>query len=110
MIEEILNKIDANEISFADVISFIKEKYNYTPSAFSNGKLQNKEVENQGSAKVFFFAQFHKVSKENTLKLFVEHYQNVLENPEADNHQNIRQFMIFGWEGIQFKNTVLLPK
>jgi hypothetical protein len=34
----------------------------------------------------------------------------VLENLEGDDHQNIRNFMKYGWEGIQFKNEALQEK
>ena len=110
MIQDLLNKIDTNEIVFEDVISFIETNYTYSPSAFLNGKQVNAENENQGSAKVFSFAQLNNLSKEETLKLFVEHYQYVLETPEEINHQNIRQFMIYGWDGIQFEKQVLKHK
>ena len=33
------------------------------------------------------------------MKLFGEHYRSVKENPEGDDHQNIRNFMKYGWEG-----------
>jgi len=110
MIQDLLNKINANEILFADVISFIETNFVCSPSSFSNGKQLNAENENQGSAKVFSFAQLNNLSKEETLKLFVEHYQSVLETPEESNHQNIRQFMIHGWDGIKFENQVLKLK
>jgi HopJ type III effector protein len=32
---------------------------------------------------------------------------DVLENPEATNHQNIRNFMKTGWAGISFEGTAL---
>lgn len=110
MIQDLLDKIDTNEIVFSDVISFIESNYDCVPSAFSNGKQLNAENENQGSAKVFSFAQLNNLSKEETLKLFVEHYQSVLETPDETNHQNIRQFMIHGWDGIKFEKQVLKLK
>ena len=110
MIQDLLNKIDTNEIIFTDVISFIEKNYTYSPSAFSNGKQLNAENENQGSAKVFSFAQLNNLNEEDTLKLFVEHYQSVLDTPEETNHQNIRQFMIYGWDGIKFEKQVLKLK
>ena len=110
MIQDLLNKIDSKEVVFTDVIAFIEDNYNYSPSAFSNGKQLNAETENQGSAKVLYFAQLNNLSKEDTLKLFVEHYQAVLETPEETNHQNIRQFMINGWDGVKFENQVLASK
>nr|WP_297306193.1 HopJ type III effector protein [uncultured Flavobacterium sp.] len=110
MVQDLLKKIENKEIVFSDVIAFIEENYNYTASAFSNGNQENAEDENQGSAKVLFFAKLNNLSKQDTLKLFVEHYQAVLETPTETNHQNIRQFMVNGWDGVSFQNTVLEVK
>jgi hypothetical protein len=71
---------------------------------------QNEAGENQGSAKVFAFAIINNLSKEDTLLLFAEHYQSVLETPEGIDHQNIRQFMTQGWAGIQFEGVALTAK
>lgn len=110
MVQDLLNKIENKEIAFSDVIAFIEDNYNYKPSAFSNGKQKNSVNENQGSAKVLFFAKLNNLSKESTLKLFAEHYQSVLEAPTETNHQNIREFMINGWEGVSFQSMVLQAK
>jgi len=107
MIQDLLNKIENKQISFVDVIAFIEENYSYVPGAFTNGNQVNAENENQGSAKIFAFAQLNNLSKEDTLQLFVEHYQSVLETPSETNHQNIRQFMIHGWDKLTFENQVL---
>lgn len=96
--------------NFSEVISHIEENYHYKPTAFKNGEVVNTLDQNQGSAKVLFFAQLNQMSKEDTLALFAEHYQNVLENPEADSHQNIRNFMKYGWEGVSFDGVVLEKK
>ncbi|MEG0198898.1 MAG: HopJ type III effector protein, partial [Acinetobacter sp.] len=34
----------------------------------------------------------------------------VLATPEATDHQNIRQFMLNGWDGIQFESEALAAK
>jgi hypothetical protein len=47
------------------------------------------------------------LTKEDTLSLFAEHYQSVLQTPTETNHQNIRQFMANGWEGIEFEGEAL---
>ncbi|MGV0923488.1 HopJ type III effector protein [Empedobacter tilapiae] len=106
----ILEKLNLNEANFVDVINYIEENYNYTASAFLNGNQENSKDQNQGSAKVFAFAKLNDFSKEDTLKLFAEHYQSVLENPKGVDHNNIRQFMLNGWEGIKFENEVLKKK
>ena len=38
------------------------------------------------------------------------YFEEVLENPEGTNHQNIRNFMKLGWDGIQFEGEVLTLK
>ena len=94
---------------FADVLAFIADNYEYEATAFKNGDLNNAATENQGSCKVFSYAQLNNFSKDDTLQLFAEHYRNVLENPEADNHQNIRNFIKYGWDGISFEKAALKP-
>ena len=98
------------KIKFADVIAFIENYYNHIPTAFKNGEAYNESTQNQGSAKVFSFAKLNELSEEDTLQLFAEHYQSVLDTPEATDHQNIRQFMANGWKGIQFEGEALSLK
>jgi hypothetical protein len=93
-----------------EVIAFIEAHYQHTPTAFKNGTAHNEATQNQGSAKVFAFAQLNKLNKEDTLYLFAEHYQSVLATPDGTDHQNIRQFMINGWQGIAFEGQALSPK
>ena len=104
---EILNK---SNLQFSEVLQYIEDNYNYTASAFTNGNQENAQDQNQGSAKVFAFAQLNNLSQEDTLKLFAEHYKSVLETPEGTDHNNIRQFMQNGWDGVKFENTVLIKK
>lgn len=110
MTDTILLSLAEGKINFADVLAFIDEHYHHSPTAFKNGGQLNAASENQGSARVLYFAQEQNLSKEDTLRLFAEHYQNVLETPDATNHQNIRQFMQQGWEGVLFEGAVLSPK
>ena len=109
-IHELLQQLKAKQKNFKDVLAFIEEGYNYAPSSFQNGLQSNAENENQGSARVLYFAQLNNLSAEDTLILFAEHYDAVLASPEAADHQNIRQFMINGWDGVQFEKTVLSAK
>ena len=110
MTQALLKQLQAQEANFADVIAHIEARYNHTPTAFSNGQQQNAANENQGSAKVFSFAQINGLNQAETLSLFAEHYASVLATPEATDHQNIRQFMINGWDGIKFEGTALTAK
>jgi len=108
--EELLIKSKGRELQFQEVLAHIADRYNYSPAAFQNGTLKNSKEENQGSAKVFYFAKLNNLSPEETLGLFAEHYQNVLDNPAGEGHQNIRQFMSNGWDGILFEQEVLVKK
>jgi len=99
-----------NKVSFKEVIEFIETYYNHQPTAFKNGDAYNEASQNQGSAKVFAFSQLNNLSKEDTLYLFGEHYQSVLNNLNGTDHQNIRQFMLNGWEGVKFEGACLVAK
>lgn len=109
-IQNLLVSLKTKQSNFADVISFIESRYTHTPTAFKNGANHNETNQNQGSAKVFAFAQLHGLSVGDTLELFAEHYHAVAENPQGDDHQNIRQFAQHGWEGIHFEGEALQPK
>ena len=106
----ILEKLMNDEANFADVIAFIEENYTYTPSAFTNGNQENAVDQNQGSAKVFAFAKMNNLTQDDTLKLFAEHYETVLQTPNGTDHNNIRQFIENGWDGVRFENEVLIKK
>ncbi|WP_428069710.1 HopJ type III effector protein [Chryseobacterium gambrini] len=99
------------EIQFKDVIAFIDEHYDFTPTKFTNGNTVNEANQNNGSCKIFSFAKLNDLSKEETLNLFGEFYrEDVLKNPEGTDHQNIRNFMESGWEGISFEGKALSRK
>lgn len=99
------------EIQFKDVISFIDEHYDFTPTKFTNGNTVNEANQNNGSCKIFSFAKLNDLSKEETLNLFGEFYrEDVLKNPEGTDHQNIRNFIESGWEGISFEGNALSRK
>jgi len=110
MAQDLLAQLAADEAKFADVITYIESRYTHTPTAFKNGQQNNAATENQGSAKVFSFAQLNGLDQAQTLSLFAEHYASVLATPEATDHQNIRQFMLNGWDGIAFEGEALTAK
>ena len=110
MVQDLLIKLKAGEAKFSDVIAHIEAHYTHTATAFRNGQHHNAASENQGSAKVFSFAKLNDLNQVQTLNLFAEHYFAVLETPEATDHQNIRQFMIHGWNGIEFDGIALTAK
>lgn len=99
------------EIKFKDVIAFIDEHYDFISTKFTNGNTVNEANQNNGSCKVFSFAKLNDLSKEEVLHLFGEFYRkDVLQNPEGTDHQNIRNFMEFGWDGISFEGKALKRK
>ena len=110
MILEQLEK-SPEKIIFKDVIAYIDENYDFTPTKFTNGNTINEVNQNNGSCKVFSFAQLKNLSKEQTLSLFGEFYrEDVLNNPDGTDHQNIRNFIEFGWDGISFDGEALKKK
>lgn len=109
--EDFIEKVRlGEEVNFSELMNMIAENFHYTPSSFINGDLVNNENENQGSAKLFSFAFINKLSKDEALKCFGEHYKTVLESPNGDTHYNIRSFMKSGWKGLKFEKTVLMRK
>ncbi|MBA4144542.1 MAG: HopJ type III effector protein [Cytophaga sp.] len=109
-ITTLLKRAQDHSLSFKEVIELIETHYTHQPASFKNGELQNEATQNQGSAKVFTFAQLHQLSPADTLSLFAEHYLAVVKTPEGTDHQNIRQFMKHGWEGVVFERPALRLK
>ncbi len=112
-LQELFNKLESEpeHVSFSDCIEVIDANYEFTPTAFSNGDTENAEGQNNGSCKIFAFGKKNSLSKEQTLACFGTYYRNdVLKNPEAEDHQNIRNFIKYGWEGVRFKAEALRQK
>ncbi|WP_113652587.1 HopJ type III effector protein [Pedobacter namyangjuensis] len=107
---QLLADLKSDTVKFSDVIAFIEQHYEHTPTAFKNGEAFNESTQNQGSAKVFSFAQMNELGEEDTLSLFAEHYATVKASPDGLDHQNIRQFMVNGWSGIAFERQALKKK
>lgn len=102
-------KQDLPSIQFAETIELIDALYKFSPTAFRNGAQHNAAGQNNGSCKIFSFAKIHQLDEQQTLHCFGEIYRAVLENPSADDHANIRQFMQSGWRGIEFEGQALSP-
>ena len=100
-------KVSPTEINFSETMQVIEDNYNFTPTAFTNGVIKNNAGENSGSCKLFAFAKLQKLQKEEALFCFGEHYKNVLENENGTSHQNIRNFMKTGFEGLFFDGDAL---
>ncbi len=92
---------------FADTLAFIDAHYDYQPSAFRNGDVDNSAEQNQGSCKVLAMALDLGLSDQQALLCFAEHYQAVLDDPHGDAHGNIRALMRHGLAGVSFKQRPL---
>ncbi|GAB6070261.1 HopJ type III effector protein [Thiomicrorhabdus hydrogeniphila] len=109
--EALAEKLKLNPVAFDEVMTVIDKYYDFTPTEFVNGDTLNKANTNNGSCKVFSFGIEHNLSKQATLNAFGNYYiQDVLQNPENDDHQNIRNFMKSGWDKVIFKGRALQPK
>jgi len=116
-IEQLLEKLQSTpeQVEFAEVIETIEQNYLYTPSRFSNGigewKQINEAGTNEGSCKIFYFAKLNDLSEEQTLACFGKYYrEDVLQNPHGSDHGNIRNFINYGWKGISFDGEALTIK
>ncbi|MBK0371053.1 HopJ type III effector protein [Flavobacterium agrisoli] len=99
------------QITFPETIAVIEANYDFTPTAFTNGTQHNEAGQNSGSCKLFAFAKLQNLTKEETLACFGAFYfEEVLGDPEGTNHQNIRNFINLGWDGIQFEGEALKLK
>ena len=103
-------KQEEHTIEFEQVMQIIADNYQYQPTEFTNGELVNEKGTNEGSCKIFYFAQLNNLSQQQTLACFGRYYrEDVLENPTGTDHGNIRNFIKTGWQGIEFKSVALLP-
>ena len=100
-----------DSIIFNDTMTVIENCYEFTPTPFRNGPLHNEAGKNSGSCKIFSFARLHGLNKLQTLHCFGSYYRDdVLNNPDGADHQNIRNFMRNGWDGISFDGQALTPR
>ena len=101
-------KNSPEKISFKDTIAVIERYYEFIPVAFRNGNINNEAGQNNGSCKIFSFAKLQNLTEEQTLHCFGDYYRkDVLENPNGEDHQNIRNFMKTGWKGVKFTENAL---
>ena len=112
-VEQLIEKLKniPEQIEFSEVIAIIDEHYDFSPVGFKNGDIHNEAGQNSGSCKLFAFAKLEGFDKSQTLACFGAIYRkDVLENPTGDTHQNIRNFMKYGWGGIHFEDVALKMK
>lgn len=115
MLNDFISRVKSGQaVAFQETMAIIAEYYDYQPAEFSNGVQQplvNEAGRNEGSCKIFAFAKLQGLDQAQTLALFGDYYRkDVLENPEGNDHQNIRNFIRDAWDGIKFKSEALSPK
>ncbi len=108
-LKDFLSKLEKQPetLLFKDSIEVIEATYNFTPTTFNNGEVTNNAGQNNGSCKIFGFGKAQNLSKESTLACFGEIYRGVYDTPNGTDHQNIRNFMQYGWEGLTFEDEKL---
>jgi hypothetical protein len=112
-IDSLVERLRAHpeDVEFEDAMAVIDDHYSYTPARFENGQVLNEAGSNEGSCKIFAFANLHSLSKRETLALFGRYFRDdVVKNPGGEDHANIRTFMVGGWDGIRFEAEPLEPK
>ncbi len=105
-----LLKTTPENIEFSQVMAVIEQNYDYSPAKFSNGDVVNEAGTNEGSCKLFAFAQLQDLDQAQTLALFGQYYRDVLATPDGNDHGNIRNFINTGWQGIEFSAQALIEK
>jgi hypothetical protein len=104
-------KDSPDRIDFAETIATVDANYDFTPTAFRNGELENAAGQNSGSCKLLSFAKLHNLSFEQTLLCFGDYYRlDVLQHPDGTDHQNIRNFIRHGWDSVKFDGIALVVK
>ncbi|GAA3932382.1 HopJ type III effector protein [Litoribacillus peritrichatus] len=112
MIKEVFIKsLNSKSHSFQETMDYIEANYRFTPVAFTVGEQVNESGTNQGSCKIFCLGKDLNLSEEQVLECFGDFYRNdVLKNPEGDDHQNIRNFIKHGWSGVKIEANALTLK
>ncbi|MBL4828380.1 MAG: HopJ type III effector protein [Aliivibrio sp.] len=104
-------KEQPSSIDFEQTMAVIDTNYEFSATEFRNGSVINGAGENNGSCKIFAFAKMNALDVESTLACFGRFYrEDVLKNPAGNDHQNIRNFMELGWDGIQYTGVALVAK
>lgn len=105
-----LQHLQNDDHQFASTLAFIETWFDFTPSAFQNGSVANAVDQNQGSCKVFALAQLLKLTQDQALRCFGEHYRDVVATPDVDNHHNLRRLLKEGLADITFEQFPLQQK
>lgn len=100
-----------DEVMFEQTMQVIDEHFKFNPVRFVNGETENQAGQNNGSCKIFAFAQTQGLDEPSTLACFGQFYRDdVLKHPNGSDHANIRNFIQHGWVGIHFDGVALTAK
>lgn len=106
-----IEALRAETNSFQQTMDFIEANFEFTPVAFTVGEQQNELGTNQGSAKIFSLGKALTLTEAEVLQCFGDFYRkDVLEHPDAQDHQNIRNFIKHGWAGVSIDASALTSK
>ena len=100
------HNLTCDSLRSSQFIEMVEGCYETGLIEWSNGSQKNPPGTNEGSAHVLSLAALADLPKEKALLLWAEHYRDVLATPDGDDHQNIRQFMEKGWDGVDFSNGI----
>ncbi|MFT6152760.1 MAG: hypothetical protein ACJA0E_000391 [Bermanella sp.] len=107
-------QLASSTVLFSDTLALVEKWYDLYPTSFKNGldaeAVENAIGTNEGSLKVFALGRLNGFTPEQSLASFGEHFRDVENTPDGQDHQNIRQFIRHGWAGVQFENVPLTLK
>lgn len=103
-------EMDADSLTMEGVLELIDAHYESQLLEFQNGDMVNAPGENESSAKLLSYAALSNMDESTTLKLWGQHYRDVLSDPTGTAHPNIRNFIKYGWAGVPFENGIALTR
>ena len=103
-------RLAGEHFAFAETLAFVAEHYDYQPSAFRNGEVNNAAGQNEGSCKTLGLALLEGFTDQEALQCFGEHYRSVLATPDGSDHGNIRALIANGLAGVSFDGQPLARK
>lgn len=109
-LNELRKRLQQDDYAFSETLAFVAVHYDYQPSAFRNGDVENAAGQNEGSCKTLGLALLEGLSTEEALRAFGEHYRSVLASPEGSDHANIRALQRSGLAGVRFAALPLQRK
>jgi len=100
---------DPEAVTFDEALATVGEHYRLTPCGYTLAGVRFDVDQVHRSCQLYAFGILHKLSKEQTLACFGEHYrEDVLKHPQGSDHQTVRLFMQVGWEGLKLDSPMPL--